>query len=176
MKRYFLIFSTALACIAAGCATVQSIVKSTFPYTTTVVITSTAKTDTELSAKSSATSFDQIFTATGNNADQVKDVRIATAKLIASNPASFQFGHFKSVKVYIAKSNGSNEIMVASRSDIGSGAGNNLQLDVDNAKFLDDYLRGSSMRVRVAYTLRDSLDKDISIKCSLGFSASPGAK
>ncbi|MBE7176816.1 MAG: hypothetical protein INR69_10445 [Mucilaginibacter polytrichastri] len=176
MKRYLFVLTAAIASIAAGCGTVQSIVKSTFPYTTTLVIHSSEKTDTELSVKSSATSFDQIFTATGNNATQVKDVRIATARVSASNPANLQFGRFKSIKVYIAKSNGSNEIMVASRSDIGSGAGNNLQLDVDNAKFLDEYLRGSSMRVRIAYVLRDTLDKDASIKCSLGFSASPGTK
>lgn len=176
MKRITFFCLTVLAVIGSGCATVQSIVKSSFPYTTTLVIPSSGKTDTELSAKSSATSFDQIFTANGNNASQIKDVRIASARLNASNPTNFAFGNIKSIKIYIAKSNGSGEILVATRSDIGEGVGNNIQLDIDNSKFLDDYLRGTNMRVRMAYVLRKNTDVDASIRCSLGFTTSPAAQ
>jgi hypothetical protein len=154
-----------------SCATVQSIIKSTFPYTATVIIPTTAKANKTTSATSSAKSFDE---GVGNEkgAEYIKDVRIANARLVPTNPRTQSMGVFKSVKVYISNA-GTGEVMVASRSDIGENIGTDLILDIDNSRFLDKYIKGNSLRVRVEYVLRKELSTDVSVRASLNFSSSP---
>lgn len=171
MKKLFLPLLLITA-IAAGCATFQSIVKSTFPYTATIIIPASTATGKSQTAISSATSFDQVFGG-GSNADKIREVRITSAKIQATNPTNYDMGVFKSIKIYIAKSTGTGEVLVASRSDIGTGASNLLQLDIDNTKFLDEYIKGTSLRVKMVYELRSSADVDASLRVSLGFSANP---
>jgi hypothetical protein len=157
-----------------GCATVQSIIKSTFPYTATVVIPASDKAGTTISAKSSATSIDQVF-GNQNGTNYIKDVRIASAKLTAYNPTNTSLGMFKSIKLYIS-SGDSGEIMVASRTDVQATIGSDLVLDIDNSKFLDTYVQGSSISLRFEYTLRNATTADVSIKTSLSFTSVPKTK
>lgn len=175
MKKTIIGF-IALSSLIYGCATVQSIVRSTFPYTSTLIIPASSKTGTVLTATSPASSFDQIFTGQGTNTNSVKEVRIASAKIMASNPTNQNLGAFKSIKVFISRGDGSSEAMVAQRTDISASVGGNLVLDIDNSKFLDEYIKGSTVRVRMEYVLRDALTTDVSVKASLGFSTSPATK
>ncbi|MGB4773874.1 MAG: hypothetical protein WBP45_01765 [Daejeonella sp.] len=172
MKRYICAF-LALATLFTGCSTVQSIVRSTFPYTATLIVPASGTTNTTMSATSSASSFDQIFSGQGSNTSAVKEVRIASARIEASNPPSQSLGVFKSVKIYISRGDSSKEILVASRSDIAATVGNSVVLDIDNTHFLDDYIKGSTVRVRMEYVLRNPLNIDISFKAILGFSTNP---
>jgi uncharacterized protein YceK len=162
----------ALIIVISGCATVQSLVKSTFPYTATVIIPASTQTGVSKTATSAATSFDQNFGG-GNNADKIEEVRITSAKIQASNPTDYSMGVFKSIKIYITKADGSDELLVASRNDIGSGANSTLQLDIDNGKFLDSYVKASTMKIKMVYELRYSANVDASLRVSLGFSANP---
>jgi hypothetical protein len=171
--RKIIIGFIAIASILTGCATVQSLVRSTFPYTATLLIPASSRTGTNLSATSSANSFDQIFTGQGSNTDAVKEIRIASAKIVASNPSNQNLGVIKSIKIYLSRGDGSSEILVASRTDISSSVGNSLVLDIDNSRFLDDYIKGSTVRVRMEYVLRESINSDASVKASLGFSVAP---
>ncbi len=172
MKKRFL-FLIAVIFIAAGCATVQSIVKSTFPYTADLILPVSSQTGTEFSVISKATSFDQVFDKNGNTGDKVSQVHMVSAKLQSVDPSMFNIGDISSVKVYVSNSTGGNEVLVASRSDIGASVGNNLVLDIDNTHFLDEYVRKASIRVRMRYVLRNKLTSDVSLKLSLGLSASP---
>lgn len=165
----------AFCTLLAGCATVQSIVRSTIPYTATLVIPSSSNVNTSLSAKSSASSFDQIFTGQNSNNSNIKEVRITSAKITASSPVNQSLAALKSVKLYLSAGDGSSEILVANRNDV-STTGSSLVLDIDNSKFLDSYLKGQSVYIRMEYVLRNRLTSDISVKASLGFSASPGGQ
>ena len=173
MKK-ILPFLFAITVILAGCGTVQSIIKSTFPYTVTIVIPASSKSDTPISAKSAATSFDDVF-GNKNGTNYIKEIRIASAKMIASNPSNKSLGMFKSVKLFVSNENGG-EVMVASRSDIQENIGSELALDIDNSKFLDDYIKGTNLRVRVEYVLRNNTSADVSIRTSIGFTSSPKAQ
>lgn len=173
MKKILITIIT-LTTIFAGCATVQSIVRSTFPYTATLVIPASASANNKLSVSSDASSFDQVFTGQNSNSNQgVKEVRIASAKIDASNPSNQNLGVFKSIHIYISRSDGSHEALVAFRTDIAPNVGTNLVLDIDNSRFLDEYIKGSGMRIRMEYVLRQPLNMDASVKASLGFSAAP---
>ncbi len=156
-----------------GCATVQSIVRSSFPYTATLLVPGSSRINTTLSSTSQASSFDQIFTGQGSNTDAIKDVRIASARIDATSPSGQNMGAFKTIRMYISRGDSSSEVMVASRDDIGTSVGSSIMLDIDNSKLLDDYIRGATVRVRMEYILRNSLTADVSLKASLGFSVAP---
>jgi hypothetical protein len=173
MKKTILALFTLVVGIS-GCATVQSIIKSSFPYTATLTVPASSKPGEVLSAKSSASSFDEVF-GNDNAGDYIKDVKIASARLIASKPSDQSMGMFKSVKVFI--SNGSSEeVMVASRSDVSENIPSNLVLDIDNSRFLDNYIKGKSLSIRMEYVLRNAITTDINIRTSLSFSSSPNNK
>jgi hypothetical protein len=172
MRRSVLAFIV-ICGILTGCAAVQSIVRSTFPYTATLLVPASSRVNTTLSSTSQASSFDQVFTGQGSNTEAVKDIRIASAKIEATNPSGQSMGAFKSIRLYLSRGDSSSEIMVASRDDIGVNTGSNIMLDIDNSRFLDDYIKGSTVRVRMEYVLRNSLNSDVSLRTSLGFSVAP---
>ncbi|MBC7758044.1 MAG: hypothetical protein H7069_04255 [Phormidesmis sp. FL-bin-119] len=172
MKKSFLSLFV-IASIMTGCATVQSIVRSSFPYTATLAIPASSRTNTTLSATSQASSFDQIFTGQGSNTDAIKDVRIASARIDATSPSGQNMGVFKTIRMYISRGDSSSEVLVASRDDIGTSVGSSIMLDIDNSRLLDEYIKGATVRVRMEYILRNALTADVSLKTSLGFSVAP---
>jgi hypothetical protein len=173
MKRKALFISFILPLFFGSCAMMQSIVKSTFPYTTTVVIPKTSKPGKELSVIGMGSSFDQDFKKGGNNGNKVSEVRMVSAKLQSNDPGGFNIGNLVSVKVYMAKADGSEEVLVASRSDITAGVGNSLVLDIDNSAFLDQRVREPQVRIRMVYKLRNRIDANASLHLVLGLGAYP---
>ncbi|WP_094568797.1 hypothetical protein [Mucilaginibacter xinganensis] len=173
MKRKVLFISFILPVLLSSCAMMQSIVKSTFPYTTTIVIPKTSKTGSELSVTSMATSFDQDFRKDGNNGAKISEVRMISAKLESKDPSDFNIGNLAMVKVYMAKADGSEEVLVASRSDITAGVGNTLVLDIDNSAFLDQRAREPQIRIKMVYKLRNRISNDVSLHVVLGLGAYP---
>jgi hypothetical protein len=160
-----------LTFILVSCSTLQSIVKSTLPYTSTLIIPATSQTGKTFSATSSASSLDQIFTGSGSNTGQISQVRMSSAKIEAISPSNQNLGVFRSVKIYLL--NGSNQVLVASRNDVSASSGNSIVLDIDNSKFLDEYVKSGNVRVRMDYVLQSNLNVDLSVKASLGFNTSP---
>jgi hypothetical protein len=137
MKGRLLFISLTLAFVLGSCAFMQSIIKSTFPYTTTVVIPKTSAVGVELSVMGEATSFDQDFKKNGNNADKVSEVRMVSARMESRDPTDFNIGNLSWVKVYMSKADSTDEVLVASRTEITAGVGNSMVLDIDNSNFLD---------------------------------------
>ena len=106
MKRSILALIV-LGTIFAGCSAVQSIIRSTFPYTAILVVPATSKINVEQSAISQASSFYQIFTGQTSNTNSIRDVRVATVKIDATSPAGQTLGVFKSFKIYISRGDSS---------------------------------------------------------------------
>ncbi len=173
MKKIFVIL-TCIVVVLSGCSTVQSLIKSTFPYTATIIVPASSRTNTVISSTSAVSSVDQVF-GNQNGTDYIKEVRVASARLDASNPSTQNLGVFKSVKLYLINSSGA-EVMIASRSDVAENIGNNLVLDIDNSRFLDDYVKGSNLRIRMEYVLRNSLSSDVSVRAAINFNSSPNIK
>lgn len=172
MRRSIFAFIV-LATFLMGCSAVQSIIRSTFPYTANLVVPATAKVNTEQSATSQASSFDQIFTGQGSNTESIKDVRVASVKIDASSPSGQSLGVFKSVKIYISRGDSSKELLVATRNDIATTVGSSIMLDADTTLLLDDYIKGSTVRIRIEYVLRNVISSDINLKASIGFNVAP---
>lgn len=172
MRRSIFAFIV-LATFLMGCSAVQSIIRSTFPYTANLVVPATAKVNTEQSATSQASSFDQIFTGQGSNTESIKDVRVASVKIDASSPSGQSLGVFKSVKIYISRGDSSKELLVATRNDIATTVGSSIMLDADTTLLLDDYIKGSTVRIRIEYVLRNAISSDINLKASIGFNVAP---
>jgi hypothetical protein len=151
----------------------QSIIKSSFPYTATLVVPASSKAGNEYSAISMANSFDQNFTKSGNNGDRITLVRIVSAKLMSTDPSDYNIGNLASVKIYLSKEDGKDEILVARRDDIGANVGNNVVLDIDNSHMLDELVQEQSIRVRMAYKVRKGFSTDASVHVVLGLAAYP---
>jgi hypothetical protein len=162
-----------IALIFSSCEVMQSVVKSTFPYTTTVVIPKTSRVGVEQEITGDATSFDQKISRDGNNASKLNDVRIVSAKIQSKDPSDFNIGNLSMLKVYIAKEDGSKEVLVASRTDITPGVGNSMVLDIDNAATLDEHMREQKIKVRLVYKLRNHIDANANLRLALSFGANP---
>jgi len=175
IKRYFPLLVILCATIS-GCAMFQSIIKSSFPYTTTLTIPASSKIETEYSATSMANSFDQNFSKSGDNGDRISQVRVISARLRSVEPSDYNLGDLASVKIYLSKSDGQDEILVASRNDIGANAGNDVVMDIDNTQLLDNLVREPGIRVRMAYKLRHAATTDVSLHVILGLAAYPADK
>jgi hypothetical protein len=173
MRRNVLFISLILPMFLGSCAMMQSIVKSTFPYTTTVTIPRSSKTGEELSVTGMATSIDQDFRKGGNNGSKISEVRMISAKLESKDPSDFNIGNLSLIKVYMAKADGSEEVLIASRTDITAGVGNSLVLDIDNSAFLDQRMRESEVRIKMVYKLRNRINTDVSLHLVLGLGAYP---
>ncbi len=165
MKNLFLSAVVATATLAS-CSTVSTIMQNTFPYNANFLLTSGSPSNTQLSAVSVATSINQISGVSAN----VKDIRVSTATLTVPNTTNT--GIFKSVRIYLS-SNGSNEVLVASRDNISDTSGSTLSLDVNNSNTLDNVMKGGNVQQRLVYVLKQSPTSDISVRTSLNFSSVP---
>jgi hypothetical protein len=161
----------ALLFVFSGCGMFESVVKSTFPYTTNLTIPASSEPGKQYTAVNMATSYHQNFTKDGNNANHIGQVMVVSAKLRSTDPAGFNIGNLEYVKFYMSKHDGSDEVLVASRTDITKGVGNSMVLDIDNSNFLDQLVRQPDVRIRMVYKLRNGIDTDVTVKLILGLSA-----
>jgi len=161
----------ALLFIFSGCGIFESVVKSTFPYTSNLTIPASSEPGKQYTAINMATSYDQNFSRDGNNANHIGQVMVVSAKLKSTDPTNFNIGNLEYVKFYMSKHDGSDEILVASRTDITKEVGNSMVLDIDNSNFLDQMVRQPDVRIRMVYKLRKAIESDVTIKLVLGLSA-----
>ena len=168
MKKIFL--TSVIASVAlVSCGTVQSLVQNTFPYTTNVMISTGVPVGQDVSSTATASNIQNWFG--GNNNAQIKNVRIADAKVSITSPAGANLSAIKSVKVYLS-SNGSNERLVASRSDISSSS-DAINLDIANSNYLDDIVKTSGVTIRTVYQLKNQVSSDTNMRVSINFSSVP---
>jgi len=174
--RRFLIPVTILTILTSGCAMYQSIIKSSFPYTSSLTVVSSAQPGNEYSAINIANSFDQNFSKSGNNADRITLVRVISAKLRSDEPTDYNIGNLSSVKIFLSKEDGKDEMLVAKRTDITANVGNEITLDIDNSKFLDQLVREPDIKIRMVYKVRKAFHRDVSLHLTLDLSAYPNPK
>jgi hypothetical protein len=174
MKRNALLILSGLLLVLGSCAVVQSVVRSTFPFTVALKIPRSAQVGVELEATGTATSMDQNFSKNPGNSDRVKEVRVTSARLDSHDPSDFNIGNLVLVKIYLTKADGSGEVLVASRTDITAGVGNSLVLDIDNGKVLDEYIHAPTLKVRLVYKLHNHVNQNINLRLTLGVSANRG--
>lgn len=168
MKNVFFA-AIASSALLVSCGTVQSIVQNTFPYTANVLVSTGVDANKEVSSTSTANNVQTWFG--GNNNALIKDVRISDAKISVVSPSGGNLSALKSVKVYIS-SNGSNEKLVASRSDI-STTSTSVNLDLNSSGYLDEIVKSSGLTVRTVYELKNQTSSDMNLKVALNFSSIP---
>lgn len=167
-KKLSLLF---IAASLTACGTFQSVVKSAFPYTAKLVVPLTAEPGKTSEVTSMSQSFDQKFSKDGNNAYKIKAVHVSSARIQADIPSDFNVGNIASIKVYLSKEDGSNEVLVAQRTDIGPNVGRYLTLDTDQSAVLDKLVRLPRVKVRMQYTLRNKLSVDATLHLALNLTA-----
>jgi hypothetical protein len=173
MKRKTWVILSAFVLVLCGCAMLQSVIKSTFPYTTTLEIPRSSPVGTVLSTTGLANSFDQDFTKDGNNADKVSEVRMESARVESRDPHDFNIGNLSMLKVYMSKADSTEEVLVASRTDITPELGNVMILDIDNTHLLQKYVHEAKVRIWMVYKLRNHIDVNAHLHIVLGLAAMP---
>lgn len=176
MKRRTRVVLSAFTLVLGGCAMLQSVIKSTFPYTTTLEIPRTSAVGVETSVTGMANSFDQDFKKDGNNADKVSEARMESARVESGDPHDFNIGNLTQLKVYMSKADGADEVLVASRTDITAEVGNVMILDIDNTHPLLKMVREAKVRIRMVYKLRNHIDVNAHLHIVLGLAAIPRRK
>jgi hypothetical protein len=171
-KAWFILAASAL--VMGSCGMLQSVIKSTFPYTTTLEIPRASAVGVPLSVTGMANSFDQDFKKDGNNADKLGEVRIASARVESRDPNDFNIGNLTTLKVYMSKADSTDEVLIASRTDITPRVGNVMVLDIDNTHLLGEMVRQAKVQIRVVYQLRNHIDVNAHLHIVLGLAAIPG--
>jgi len=174
MNKKIMLAATLSLILITGCATFQSVVKSTFPYTTYLVIPGNITDTAAQSTTSLATSFDQDIQKDGNAGARIKDARVVSATLKSKSPSDFNLGNLAYVRIFVAKGDGTGEVMVAYRTDITDEVGNKLVLDVNNAVLLDELIKGPNIKIKMVYKLRNPVAATTTLHLSLSINASPG--
>lgn len=172
MKKLFFVFM-GISLVMSSCATVQSLVRSTFPYTSTMTVPASSKAQTVQSVSGMAAGFDQVLTGQTSNTSAIKDVRLLSVKLEINSLVNQSLSVFKTIKIYISRGDSRKEHLIAASTDVPSTASGVLVLDADTQTLLDEYIKGSTVRLRLEYELREQISTDIVIKTSLGLDASP---
>jgi hypothetical protein len=173
MIKKLLLISIALPLLLTGCAMMQTIVKSTFPYTTDLTIPATSVPGKEYESVAMANSFDQDFSKDGNNANRVSEVRVISAKMRSIEPTYFNIGNMISIKIYMSGADGQNEVLVASRTNITADVGNSINLDIQDSDFLDKLARLPGIRVRMVYVLRNNTAANTNLRLILALGGYP---
>lgn len=163
----------AVACLLAACGTMQSIVRSSIPYTTPLMIAASAKTGQSLTAVGTASSLDNILFKNGENTNRINAVKVVSAELKSALPADFDQGHIQSLKIFMMKADESDAVLVASKDNIAADAGNVITLDVNNSGYLDRFIREPDIRIKMIYTLRTAVKADANLLLVMKFSATP---
>jgi len=173
MKNKYLFFVTVAACLLAACGTMQSIVLSTIPYTTPLMVPASAKTGQTLTTVGTATSFDKVIFKNGENVNRINAVKVISAELKTALPADFDLGQLNSVKIYMVTADESDAVLVASKDKIAADAGTSIDLDLNNSSFLDRFIRQPDIRIKMIYTLRSQVKADANLILMMNFSAKP---
>ncbi|PIF43146.1 hypothetical protein CLU96_0050 [Chryseobacterium sp. 52] len=161
--------TAAVSAVVVSCGTVQSLVQNTFPYTANVLVSTGVPADKEVSSTSTATNVQTWFG--GNNNAKIKDVRISDAKISVVSPSGGNLSAIKSVKVYVSSS-GTGEKLIASRSNITTDS-SSLNLDLNDAGYLDEVVKSSGLTVRTVYELKNQTSSDMNLKIALNFNSVP---
>ena len=167
MKKLIIPLLTAIL-LFIGCGVFRPVVRPTYPYNTTLVIPATSRNILTGSVSSDPISFEEIF-GNRNGRNDVRDIKINSARLIASAPNDLNLSILRSVRLFITDGR-DRGILIASRNDISSFSGSNIILDINTSRSIDNDLRGNNLRLRLEYVLKDNLRRDVSVRSSIVFS------
>jgi len=162
-----------MACLLAACGTMQSIVRSTIPYTTPLTVRASAQTGQSLTTLGTGTSFDKIIFPNGENTNRINAVKVYSAELRSTLPADFDLGQIQSIRIFMTKADESNAVLVASKENVPADVGSLITLDVNNSGFLDPFIREPDIRIKMIYTLRNQVKADANLLLVMNFSAMP---
>lgn len=165
-------FAIIVGCLLTACGTMQSIVRSSIPYTSQLTVPASTQTGQSLTVVSTASSFDKIIFKNGN-INRVNAVKVVSAELRSALPADFDLGHIQTLKVFMMKADESDAVLVASKDNVTADAGNIITLDVNNSGFLDRFIREPDIRIKMIYTLRSQIKASTSLLLVMSVNATP---
>lgn len=121
---------------------------------------------TEINTPDVTTNSSANFENNNTKAELVKDVKLKELKLIITDPSNKTFTFLKSIRLYIS-TDANNEIELAYLDDINAST-NEIALLCTSQK-LDKYIKAPSYKIRTKAVIKETITKDIVIKCDMKF-------
>ncbi|HCN82912.1 MAG TPA: hypothetical protein DIT07_04730 [Sphingobacteriaceae bacterium] len=131
-----------IVCLIAGFTITIATAQSVSSYDAKLVISPSGDTKKAMVSASLESSFEQAFPNVDTRAKN-RGLTITSASIQPTDPSKGNLGMFKSIKIYLIKSDGSNEVLIASNTNIPPNAGNKIvvnlskQLAADKAQGVD---------------------------------------
>lgn len=159
MKAYTIFAAIALIGITA-CTKLDKFTQFEMSFDNTVVIPSTSIIDLpfNLVTPDMETNSSSTFAANNTRKDKIEEIILTELKLTLNAPAEEDFSFLKSIVIYI-NAEGLEEQTVASKEDIPSDVGRELELDVSGID-LQAYIKKDAFSLRVGTVTDEALDED----------------
>jgi TonB-dependent SusC/RagA subfamily outer membrane receptor len=131
MKKTLLISTFGI--IAFNIAFNASAQSNTFLYSEGLLIPASENIKSPMSAISAISNFDLIFSHGNSKIKRGTALTVNSAIVELNDPLKKNLGMFRSMKIYVSKGDGSNEILIASQSGISQNLGNSLILTLNKS-------------------------------------------
>lgn len=147
-----------------SCTVQKTTLKSSFGYSSLINIPESKNVDSPQSAKNVVINMAQLL-GMQQTATRLTNATVTSAKIEVVNVKGQKLDIFKSVKLFLADEN--SEVMIGSKNDIPENIGNKLVLELDNTRFIDNYVKDGEMKFRLEYVLRKRTEDGINVKASV---------
>ncbi len=114
-----------------------------------------------------STSATQDFENNNTTPDLITSVSLDQLTITITNPPDQNFSFLKEIYIYIQYPDGSNEKLIASKTNISSSA-KSIDLDVTNENLVP-YLQQSGYKIRTKVKVSQALTHDVNIRIDLRF-------
>jgi len=169
MKKVLLLATLFLGLFAVGCKEIDKLLTFYIDDSQNIKIASTFPVGVAAPLSPVAVPTQSASTFKNNNtrADLVKDVSLNKLSLTIADPNSENFDFLRSIEIYISTGNGSDQILLASLSNIPTGV-QSISLTPTKAK-LDSYLKAESYTLTTKATIAKAITRDITIRADSRF-------
>lgn len=130
-----------VVCLISACTVSQSLAQSSPSYDATLTIQPSAETRKAIVSVSQETPFEQAF-PTVDPKSKNRRLVLSSVRIESADPGK-NISIFKSVKIYLSKADGSNEVLIASNTNVPLNAGSKLTVNLskqvasDNSQGVD---------------------------------------
>lgn len=169
MKKVLLLATFLLSLFAVSCKEVDKLLTFYIEDSENIKIASSFPVGVAAPLSPVAVPTQSASTFKNNNtkADLVKDVSLNKLTLNIADPNSENFDFLRSIELYISTSNGSDQILLASLSEVPQGV-QSITLTPTKAK-LDTYLKAESYTLTTKATIAKAITRDITIRADSRF-------
>jgi hypothetical protein len=159
----------------SSCKKIKDLLTFDLPYTssefTIPMISQTAvdnaDTTITITTPSIPTNSESTFKSKNTASKLIKEITLSSFNLQITSPSNGTYDFLKLVEVYISTS-GQPEVLIASKSDVPSGTGATLNLDVTGTNLMN-YIKADNFALKIKFKVDQATAEDYKSKANMVF-------